>query len=619
MEVNSVTSVMMKEATPIAKKVHGIKAGVYNPTFEEVMEYSDSLKKFLQKYPSVADHINVLYGQVRSVSRHAGGVVIGENLDYYMPLINSGGVRQTPWSEGQNVRHLEPMGFIKFDILGLSTLKMIEGAIGHILKRHHGVENPSFDEIQKYYDEHLHPDKMRLNDKNVYKNIFHKGQWAGIFQFTEEGAQKFCTKAKPNNIINIAAITAIYRPGPLSADVHKLYVEAKDNPGRIRYGSEIVKEITQETYGFLIFQEQIALLAHRLGKDISLDEGNKLRKLLTKKGTGSAAKQKNKIKLKFVTGCVEKGLSEEWADKMWQKFEFFSGYGFNKSHAVSYSLISYQCAWLFNYYPAEWMAAFLDKEPESRKEKAINLAKRFGFEIQSVNINKSSSTWEISDNANVLVQPLTSLKGLGDKAIEQIVLNRPFNTIEELLFNEDIVYSKLNKKALDVLARSGALNSLVDERFTGLKHFWSAAVVDRPKTIKKLNESIELYKPEEDFSVEETIENLVSLTGIFPMDLVLNSTILDNLEQYKVPPLGDWDNDLGIAWFIPREIVPRKTKNGKVYWIVKVTDSTSSMTAIKCWGVKPEKDVVHINRPYMSKLDYDEMWGLSTRSIKLYF
>ena len=101
--------------------------------------------------------------------------------------------------------------------------------------------------------------------KNVWKNIFHKGKWAGIFQFTEAGAQKFCQKAEPKNVINIAAITAIYRPGPLSADVDKLYVEAKNNPGKIRYGNDVVKDITKETYGFLIFQEQIALLAHHLG------------------------------------------------------------------------------------------------------------------------------------------------------------------------------------------------------------------------------------------------------------------------------------------------------------------------------------------------------------------
>ena len=618
-EVNPVTSRMLKEATPLAKKKHGIKAGVYTPTFEEVMEYSDSLRIFLKKYPAVAKHINVLYGQVRAVSRHAGGIVVGENLNRYMPLINSGGVTQTPWSEGQNVRHLEPMGFIKFDILGLATLKMIEGAITHILKRHHGVNNPTFKEVQDYYNEYLHPGKINLNDQKVYKNIFHKGKWAGIFQFTEEGSQKFCTRAKPKNIINIAAITAIYRPGPLSADVDKLYVEAKDNPGKIRYGNDIVKEITKETYGFLIFQEQIALLAHKLGKDISLDEGNTLRKLFTKKGTGKTKAHKTKIKLKFTEGCLEKGLSENWANKMWQKFEFFSGYGFNKSHAVSYSIISYQCAWLFNYYPAEWVAAFLDKEPESRKEKAINLAKKFGFNIEPLDINKSSAVWEITGDDKNLIQPLTSLKGLGDKAIEQIIDNRPFVTIENLLFNEDIIYSKLNKKALDVLARSGALNSLVDERFSGLKHFWTAAVVDRPKNLKRFNENIELYKPEGEFSNEEKIENLVSLTGIFPMDLVVNDNMLQDLKYHQVPALGEWDNDLGVAWFIPREVIEKKTKNGKPYWIIRTIDNTSTFSSIKCWGVDSRRDTIHLNRPYMSRLDYSEQWGFSTRSIKYNF
>jgi len=398
-----------------------------------------------------------------------------------------------------------------------------------------------------------------------------------------------------------------------------LYVEAKENPGKIRYENDIVKEVTKETYGFLIFQEQIALLAHRLGKDISLDEGNKLRKLLTKKGTGEVAQEKNAIKVKFVAGCLEHGMTEKAANSLWEKFEYFSGYGFNKSHAVSYSILSYQCAWLFNYYPSEWMAAFLDKEPESRKEKAINLAKKFKFNIQSVDVNNSGFVWEIADDNKTLIQPLTSLKGLGEKAIEQIMNNRPFNVIEDFLFNEDIVYSKLNKKALDVLARSRALNCLVDDRFAGLKHFWSAAVVDRPKSTKKLNENIEMYKLEGEFTKEEEINNIVSLTGIFPMHLVLNSETKERLEYYSVPPLGEWDNDLGVAWFIPREVIPKKTKNNKTYWIVRVIDDTSTPHSIKCWGVNPERDTIYLNRPYMSKLDYDEEWGFSTRSIKYNF
>ena len=282
-EVNAVTSRMVREATPKAKAKHGIRAGVYVPTFEEVMEYSESLEKFLRKYPHIKTHVEALVGQVRSTSRHAGGVVIGEDLDKHMPLICSGGVIQTPWSEGMNVRHLEPLGFIKFDLLGLSTLEMIQSAVGHILKRYHGVKDPTFDDIKSYYDEKLHPDKINLKDEKVYKNIFHKGKFVGIFQFTNAGAQRLAKKVKPEDIIDISAITSIYRPGPLSAGVDKSYVKAKKNLKDVHYLNDIIEEVTRETAGFLIFQEQIALLAHKLGKNISLEEGNKLRKLLTKK------------------------------------------------------------------------------------------------------------------------------------------------------------------------------------------------------------------------------------------------------------------------------------------------------------------------------------------------
>lgn len=618
-EVNSVTSKMIHEATPLAKKKHGITAGVYDPTWEEVLEYSKSLKTFLSDYPQVETHVKRLVGQVRSCSRHAGGVVVAEDLDKHMPLIYSGGVRQTPWSEGQNVRHLEPMGFIKFDILGLASLRMMEGAISHILKRHVGIENPTFKDVREYYNEHLHPDKINFNDADVYKNIFCDGRWAGIFQFTENGAQNFCKRAQPENIIDLAAITSIFRPGPLSAKVDRNYVSAKKRPDEVDYPCEEFREVTEETYGFLIFQEQIASLAHKLGKDLSLDEGNMLRKLLTKKGTGKGHEVKDGIYQKFVTGCVEKGLEESQAVRLWETFEYFSGYGFNKSHAVSYSILSYQCAWLLNYYPAEWMAAFLDKEPESRKEKALNIAKSMGFKIKPLNVNTSGSVWEISEDGHNLVQPLTSIKGLGDSAMQQILDHRPFATVEEFLFNEEIVYSKLNKKALDVLTRSQALNCLVDERFTGLKHFWSSVAVDRPKNKKKLLENIETYEPEGDFTDQEKIEYLVRLTGSFPMSLVLSDDVLENLEKYSVPPLGEFDPEVGVAWFIPREIVSKKTKNGKPYWIVNTIDISGGSNKIKCWGVDPDKDILHINRPYMAKLDYNEQWGFSTRGIRRSF
>jgi DNA polymerase-3 subunit alpha len=514
-----------------------------------------------------------------------------------------------------NVRHLEPMGFIKFDILGLASLRMIEGAIRHVLKRHHNMPEPTFEDVKEYYNKHLDPSTINFEDQSVWEKIFHKGAWAGVFQFTQQGAQKFCTEVKPKNLVDLAAITAIYRPGPLGAGVAKDYVRALEDPDSIEYGHPVIKECLEETHGFIIFQEQLALLAHKLGRDVSLDEGNLLRKLLTKKGTGKGSEVLEGIRLKFVDGCEDKGITEQQAMELWEKMEYFSGYGFNASHAVSYATLSYQCAWLLRYYPVEWVAAFLDKEPEGRKEAAINLAKSLGFTLEPLNVNTSGKVWEISKDGRSLIQPLTSIKGLGDSAIEQVFNGRPYNKVEDFLFSEKITYSKLNKKALDVLVRSQALNSLMDDRFTGLKHYWSSVAVHRPRKEKDLEENILRYGPEGDFSIEEKIEYLTDLTGVFPMHLVVDDAVQSRLREYSVPAISDYDPDLNLVWFIPRKVVPRKTKNGKTYWIVEVIDENSVLTKIKCWGVKPGKDTLHINRPYMAKLDHSEQWGFSCRSI----
>jgi DNA polymerase III alpha subunit len=324
---------------------------------------------------------------------------------------------------------------------------------------------------------------------------------------------------------------------------------------------------------------------------------------------------KGKLHDKFISGCLSNKIAIDEAQALWDKFEYFSGYGFNKSHAVSYSIISFQCAWLWNYYPAEWMAAFLDKEPEARKEKAINIAKQYGFDIEPLDVNKSGTVWEISEDGKTLIQPLTSIKGLGMAAIEQLLDNRPFMNAEDLLFREGVSYSKLNKKALDALCRGGALDNIVDDRFTGRKHFWSACVVERPKSLKKFAENLEAYGPEGDFTEEEVIQFKTELTGIFPMNLVISPETIQKLQDKFVPPISEYDDSLQLCWFIPRKIIPKKTKNGKDYWIVEVIDSNNELTRIRCWGVKPSRDRIHLNRPYMANLKYDPNWGFSTYAI----
>ena len=234
-------------------------------------------------------------------------------------------------------------------------------------------------------------------------------------------------------------------------------------------------------------------------------------------------------------------------------------------------------------------------------------------------MNTSGKVWEYSDDGTTLIQPLTSVKGLGDSAIDQVFAGRPFNKIEDFLFNEKMTYSKLNKKALDVLVRSHALDCLKDDRFSGSKHFWTAVAVERPRKEKDLTENITKYHPEGDFSTEEKIENLTNLTGVFPMHLVVDESITNELRDLGVPPISDFDPMLGAAWFIPRKVTPRQTKNGKTYWVVQVIDENNVISHIKCWGVRPGKDNIHLNRAYMARLDHSEQWGFSSRSISRFF
>ena len=614
-EANNLTNVMLKEAIPKIKEELGIKAGVLPspPTFEQVLKHSTSLQKFVQDYPQIKDHISNLFRQVKSCGRHAGGLVVGENLPEHMPLIYSGGVRQTPWSEGQNVRHLEPLGFIKFDILGIGTLRMEEDAIRLILKKKNG-KTPTFAEVKSFYDENLHPDVIDFDDREVYEDIFHNGKFIGVFQFAEEPMQQFAIKAKPENLVDLSALTSIWRPGPMGMNVHHDYVEVRHDASKVSYIHPIVEECLKETYGFLIFQEQIAALAHKLGKDVSLEEGNLLRKVMTKKGTGKGSEVSDKIHDKFVAGCLEKTISEKDAENLWDKMFAFKQYGFNKSHAVCYSVISFQCAWLLHNYPAEWLCAFLNEQEEEKKGAAIGVAKSMGFEIAPVNVNSSGVSWEPSLDGKTLIQPLNSIKGLGDKAVEQIVEHRPFSTIEDFLFNDKIKYAKLNKKALDVLIRCGACDNLMDSRFANGKHFWMATAFERPKSNKEFKTNIELFKNEDEFSEEEKINNIVDLTGVFPLSMVVDEKVVRRIESKGVPGISQYDSDLLVCWFIPRAFEVKKTKNGKDYLVMTVIDDTCKPVKIKCWGASA-KDKIFTNRPYVAKLDYDDQWGFSTRSV----
>src|SRR6056300_112028 len=611
-EVNKVTKAMLAEATPIAKKKHGIKAGVYAPTFEEVCEYSESLQTFFRNFPTVKDQVFGLIGQPRSIGRHAAGAIIGDYLPAKMPLITSKGIRQTPWAEGQNVRHLEPLGFIKFDILGLETLKTFEDTIIRILKKE-GVREPTFEQCKQWYMDNLHPSVLDMNDRKVYEEVFHQGKYAGIFQFMNSGMQRLGTNAKVNSIEEIATVSAIYRPGPLSANVDKMYVKAKHGDEEIDYDHPLIESILGKTFGLIVFQEDIMNLVNQIGDKITMSDANVLRKLLTKKGLSETKMKKKKdLYERFLKGCEKKGMSYADGKVLWGKMEYFSGYGFSKNHAIPYSIISYQCAWLQTYYQDEWISSFLDHEPDSRKEAAINIARSFGYKVAALDINTSGTSWEVRDGK--LIPPLTTIKGLGMAAIEEVMFKRPFASVEDLLFDKGVVSRKVNKKSLDAMCRAGAMQSLMDDRFFGDKHFWSAVVVDKPKNKKKLDENIEKYRDEGDFTKGERITHLQALTGIYPINMVVPVKAYQFFEMHGIMPLSEYDPELGKGWCIPTEVNLKKTRAGKAYYQVTVIDSSMETQKVNCWGIDPNTDAIYPHRLYVLEWpQYNATWGFSTR------
>jgi len=229
----------------------GVDKNLFTLTYEDAMKYSKSLQGFIAAHPEVAEPIEILFKQNRSLGRHAGGVIVSEDIAERMPLILARGEPQTPWVEGMHYKHLEEFGWIKFDLLGLETLRIIERCIALILERREGVKDATFEQIRSWFETHMDPKNIDLNDQRVYEYVYHEGRFAGVFQCTQTGAQRLFMRAKPRSIIDIATLTSIYRPGPLAANVDKLYIEAKNNPDKIDYQHPLIKKVLESTAGCL--------------------------------------------------------------------------------------------------------------------------------------------------------------------------------------------------------------------------------------------------------------------------------------------------------------------------------------------------------------------------------
>ena len=259
-DVNKLMHGLQEEVMPHARNEDEEKS-VFVLKHADCMKYSKRYREFMEEHESVGRHVETLFMENRSIGRHAGGVIVATEGDIQscMPLISVRGELQTPWTEGMNFRHLEDNGFLKFDFLGLTLLKDVENCIRRILIKQ-GIEEPTFLQIRDFFDKHLNCRTNKQEDSKVWKHVYEEGKFTAVFQFTADGARKFCLDAKPTDIETLGALTAIYRPGPLKANVHQKFVKAKKNAHNIIYDHPVIKEVLGPTFNFVIFQEQFMWL-----------------------------------------------------------------------------------------------------------------------------------------------------------------------------------------------------------------------------------------------------------------------------------------------------------------------------------------------------------------------
>src|SRR5450830_241951 len=391
-----------------------------------------------------------LEGLTRNVGMHAGGVLIAPGkLTDFCPLY------QQPGSDSAvsqfDKYDVEAIGLVKFDFLGLATLTILEMARELIARRHAGQENFAFENLP-------------LDDALVYK-LFSDGKTEAIFQFESRGMQGMLKDAKPTRLEDLIALNALYRPGPM--DLIPSFVARKHGREEVVYPHPLVAEMLSETYGIMVYQEQVMQTAQILG-GYSLGGADMLRRAMGKKDADEMARQRQI----FRDGAAKNNINQAKADEVFDLMEKFAGYGFNKSHAAAYSLLAYHTAWLKVHYTAEFFCANMTVEMDDTDKLKVLYedALKMGLTFEPPDVNRGGSRFEpISDK--VIRYGLSAIKGSGQQAIEAIVAARegrgvgpsgdvagPFKSLFDFCVRVD--RSRVNKRTVEALIKAGAFDAI---------------------------------------------------------------------------------------------------------------------------------------------------------------
>lgn len=416
-----------------------------NPTLQESLEQVAELEEMRQNDPQVNKLFDIamkLEGLYRQSGVHAAGVVIGDRpLDLLVPLYKDP-KSDMPVTQ-YDMKYVEETGLIKFDFLGLKTLTVIKRACDWV-KAVHGVE--------------LDMDNINLDDRPTYE-LLQRGDTSAVFQFESPGMKDVHKQIKPDRFEDLIAIVSLYRPGPM--DNIPSYIKRKHGDEEITYLHPQLEPILKETYGIMIYQEQVMNIARALG-GYTMGGADKLRKVMGKKQRDEIPKQR---KL-FTEGAIKNGIDKAVAEAIFDQMEKFASYGFNKSHAAAYSLISYQTAYLKAHYPVEFMCAVMSLDITNTDKLLIykEECKKLGFEVLKPDINKSGADFSV-ENGNVRYA-LGAIKGVGAANMLAIEEERkahgPYKDLSDFIHRTDI--KQINRRQMEQLTKAGAFDCLDKNR-----------------------------------------------------------------------------------------------------------------------------------------------------------
>ncbi len=415
---------------PQGPKIDLEKALGLEPKLKEVIERGGN-------YGELIDVSRKLEGLNRHASTHAAGIVIGKDaLTEFVPLYRDPktGSISTQYTMGM----LEECGLVKMDFLGLKTLTLIKNTVDLIQKRGTDVDI----------------DAVPEDDEKTFE-LLGEGKSKCIFQFESSGMQGILRQAKPNCIEDLIALNALYRPGPMENIPQ--FIDAKWGRKPIRYPHPTLEKVLKETYGVIVYQEQVMEIV-RIIAGFTLGQADILRRAMGKK----KLKEMERLKKDFLQGAAEKGISEKEAEKIFTLLEPFAGYGFNKSHAAAYSVLAYKTAYLKANYPAEFMAANLTNEINftDKLTEYISESRDMGIDLLPPNVNRSDKYFSVVDGK--IIYGLVGIKNVGEGAVDEILRARgeggPFKSFVDFLERVDL--KTVNHKVLEALIQSGLFDSI---------------------------------------------------------------------------------------------------------------------------------------------------------------